>query len=111
MNWSSPIITIVLNIVIGVVLGILVARKHPATAKKINFLEFLQESNGQLSSARLFALLICLSFIVDYQRVIWTGGQFNPSATVIGVVLGAMGLKVAQKWGEDKPSQNGGTTS
>lgn len=67
--------------------------------------QFLEEANGQLSAARLFALSIGVSFVIDYQHTIWSGGRFDPSWTTVGVVLGALGLKVAQKFGEDSGQQ------
>ena len=53
--------------------------------------QFLQEANGDFSSKRLFAFLMVLTFIVDWQHCIWTGVSFNPTWEVIGSVLGVTG--------------------
>ena len=63
--------------------------------------EFLQDREGQFSSARLFALSMAASFIVDYQYCIWVSHKtFSPEWTVVGVVLGSLGIKFAQKFAE-----------
>ncbi len=66
-------------------------------------LEFLQEQNGDFSSARLFAFSAVVSCIVDWQHAVWTGaGVWHPDLSTIGLVLGTVGFKVAQKFGENK---------
>ena len=67
-------------------------------------LQFFQEDNGQFSNARLLAFLAVVSFIMDWQSHIWSHIDFNPSFTVIGFVLGVVGLKVVQKFTETKNS-------
>ena len=67
------------------------------------YLEFLSEQNGSLSSTRLFMFLICLSIIVDYQHAVWTIGVWHPDWQTIGLALGALGFKVAQK-GKETPA-------
>lgn len=53
-------------------------------------LEFLQEANGQLSQARLFALLgIIVATVLTF-----TGGGYDLILTWLGV---ATGIKLAQK--------------
>lgn len=61
--------------------------------------EFLKEKNGQFSSSRLFMLLVALSAIIDWQHAIWTtvDGIWRPEWTTIGMVLGVLGFKIAQK--------------
>lgn len=70
-------------------------------------LQFLQEENGQFSNSRLLAFLAVVSFIIDWQSHIWSHIEFNPSFTIIGFVLGVVGLKVTQYFAEIKS----GTTS
>jgi hypothetical protein len=71
----------------------------------MNITQFLKEDNGNYSSARLFAFLVVLAFCADYANHIWRFVQFDPSLTIVGVVLGAIGMKVAQKFGEQEPKQ------
>ena len=64
--------------------------------------QFLKESNGQYSSARLFTLLMALTFIGDWIVHIVRGIEFDPSITVVVSTLGVLGFKVGQKiFGED----------
>ena len=67
--------------------------------------QFLQEDNGNYSSARLFALMISLAFVADYANHIYKFVDFDPSWTIVGVVLGALGIKMAQKFAENKPDK------
>jgi hypothetical protein len=62
--------------------------------------EFLKEANGQLSSSRLFAFLCVFSAIVDWQHAVWTVGIWHPDYATIGLIIGAIAGKVAQKFGE-----------
>ncbi len=71
----------------------------------MKLMEFLQEANGDLSSARLFAFLVVLLFCVDWGKHIWMGQVFDPSLTIVGIVLGVLGLKVSQKFGEEKNAE------
>lgn len=75
------------------------SKRKGSSMKK--FLEFLSESNGTLSSTRLFMFLICLSIVVDYQHAVWTVGAWHPDWQVVGVLLGTLGFKVWQKKDED----------
>jgi hypothetical protein len=70
-------------------------------------LEFFQEDNGRLSSARLLAFFSVSSFILDWQLHIWKGLEFNPSLTILGFVLGVVGLKVIQKFAEQNTATDG----
>ena len=65
-------------------------------------LQFFQEDNGNFSSARLLSFSAVASFIIDWQRCIWAGLKFDPSWTIVGLVLGVCGLKVVQKFAETK---------
>jgi hypothetical protein len=62
--------------------------------------QFLKEDNGNYSNARLLAFFTVLSFIIDWQKCIWAGLHFEPSLTIVSFVLGVVGLKVIQKFGE-----------
>ena len=68
----------------------------------MKILEFLQESNGTFSNVRLLSLFLTLCFCADYIVHIIRGEPYDPSLTMIGVVMGALGLKVAQKPFEEK---------
>jgi hypothetical protein len=66
--------------------------------------EFLEESNGQFSSKRLFTFLVVLSTIVDWQHAIWgtATGIWTPTVQTIGLVLGVLGFQVVGLFGEKK---------
>ncbi len=68
----------------------------------MRILEFLQESNGQFSSSRLFALLVTVATIVDWMHAVFasTNGVWAPQWQTISMVLGVLGFKVAQKFKE-----------
>jgi len=68
--------------------------------KKI--LEFFQDDKGRMSNARLGNLLILISFTCDYITHIVRAIEFNPSVTIVGIVGTIMGIKVAQKFAENK---------
>ena len=65
-------------------------------------LQFLQEDNGQFSSARLLAFLSVLSFIIDWHKHTWSGIEFRPDFSLVGFILGIVGVKVVQKFAEQK---------
>ena len=54
--------------------------------------EFLQDDVGNFSSKRLFAFLIIISVIMDYQHAIWTGVIWTPTYETIGLALGVVGF-------------------
>ncbi len=65
--------------------------------------EFLQEDNGLFSASRAFAAAIVAAAIVDWMH--WTFTQTSPWAPTpqtIGLIIGALGAKVVQKFGETK---------
>lgn len=70
----------------------------------MKILQFLQESNGQFSSSRLFALLVTVATIVDWMHAVFASdsGVWEPKWQTIGMVLGVLGFKVAQKYKENK---------
>lgn len=70
--------------------------------------EFLKEANGQFSSARLFMLLVAISAIIDWQHAVWTSidGVWHPEWTTIGMILGVLGFKIAQKPFENNKKKN-----
>lgn len=74
---------------------------------KINMkklLEFLEETNGQFSSKRLFTLLVVISTIVDWMHQIWmVGGIWEPSYQTIAMVLGVLGFQVLGSGNEQRP--------
>jgi len=68
--------------------------------------EFFKESNGQLSSARLFAFLVTIATMVDWMHAVFFTSEavWKPEWQTISMVLGVLGFKVAQKWTEEKPA-------
>jgi hypothetical protein len=66
----------------------------------MKFLTFFEDNSGGFSSARLFAFIITITFCIDYWAHIYRDQPFDPSWTIVGVVLGSIGLKVAQRFGE-----------
>lgn len=69
----------------------------------MKLLQFLQESNGQLSSTRLFTLLIVLGTIIDWMHCIFALKQvWTPSVQELSLIFATMGLKVGQKIIEEK---------
>ncbi|TRZ50879.1 hypothetical protein D4R99_05225 [bacterium] len=75
------------------------------------FFQFFSEDNGNLSNARMLAFFAVVSFIIDWQKHIWSGVDFNPSFTIVGFVLGVTGLKVVQKFTEVKSTDASGKDS
>ncbi len=75
----------------------------------MKILEFFQESDGGLSSARLFAFLVTVATIIDWMHAVFTVGTWNPEWQTIGMILGVLGFKVLQKPFENK--ENGSTTN
>ena len=61
--------------------------------------ELLEDASGKLSSARLFMLLVAISAIIDWQHAIWMidGGIWRPMWQTVGLILGVLGFKIAQK--------------
>ncbi|TRU48254.1 MAG: hypothetical protein EWV49_13590 [Microcystis aeruginosa Ma_QC_Ch_20071001_S25] len=67
--------------------------------------QFFQENNGQFSSVRAQTWLVILCFCADWIVHIVRDQAFVPDISIVGVVLGVLGLKVTQKFAEDKPQQ------
>lgn len=65
-------------------------------------LHFLQEDNGGLSSMRLFAFVTIACMATDWLHAVFTVGRWTPDVALIGLVLGTMTAKVAQKPFESK---------
>ncbi|MCK5823563.1 MAG: hypothetical protein KAG95_06140 [Bacteroidales bacterium] len=70
----------------------------------MKILEFFKESNGNYSSARLFAFLVTITTIIDWLHAVFTtsDGIWRPQWQTIGMVLGVLGFKVVQKFKENK---------
>lgn len=68
----------------------------------MKILEILKESNGQYSSARLFALLVVIGTMIDWMYAVFATPThiWNPEWQTIAMVLGVLGFKVIQKFGE-----------
>ncbi len=64
---------------------------------------FLKESNGNPSSTRLMTLAVLVTALIDWQHAIWmTNMAWNPNPEVVMIILGVLGLKVGQKFTEEK---------
>jgi hypothetical protein len=64
--------------------------------------QLFQESNGQYSSVRVQAWIVILCFCVDWIGHIIRNESFTPDLSIVGIVLGVLGLKVTQKFAEEK---------
>ena len=92
-----------LVIYIAVFVAFLIVLIIASQAKLQKFLEFLEESNGQFSSARLLSFLVTIAIIVDYMHAIFTVGKWQPDINLILILLVVVTGKTIQKFGEDKP--------
>ena len=68
----------------------------------MKFLEFLQEDNGGVSSMRVFSFVTIVCMAIDWMHAIFTVGRWSPDIALIGLVLGTITAKVAQKPFEQK---------
>lgn len=59
--------------------------------------EFLQEANGDLSTARLIPVIITGAIIFKYVWMAITTGSSNFTIEEITLLLGAFGIKAGQK--------------
>ena len=64
--------------------------------------EFLQESNGGLSTARLIPVIVSLAIIFKYIWQTIQSGTGNFTVEEITMLLGTFGIKVGQKAMETK---------
>lgn len=65
--------------------------------------EFLQENNGNLSTARLIPVVITAAVIFKYIWQVITTGSANFTIEEMTLLLGSFGIKVGQKVLENKP--------
>ena len=68
----------------------------------MKLLSFLQEDNGGISSMRLFSCVTIICMAVDWMHAVFTVGKWEPDIALIGLVLGTITAKVAQKPFEQK---------
>ena len=69
----------------------------------MKFLEFFQETQGgKLSNNRLGRFLILGGFAADYIMHIIRNVEFNPSLSIVGIIIGIVGLSLVQKKQEEK---------
>lgn len=61
-----------------------------------DLLQFLKDGAGYYSSTRLFMLLVCIASIVDWMHAVFTVGIWSPEYQTIALIVGTLGLKVAQ---------------
>lgn len=67
--------------------------------------QFFQENNRQFSSVRAQTWLVILCFCADWIVHIVRYQAFVTDISIVGIVLVVLGLKVTQKFAEDKPQQ------
>lgn len=67
---------------------------------KLRIFEFFEESDGKLSSGRLFAFFVVFGTMIDWMHAIFTTGIWKPEWQTIAMVLGVLGFKIAQKFKE-----------
>ncbi|MBI5694883.1 MAG: hypothetical protein HZC51_03945 [Nitrospirae bacterium] len=71
----------------------------------MNIQKFLQENNGDYSSARLALLLWVGGVLIVWAKSSITNGQIQAIPESVQVILGIlMSGKVVQKFGEGKPA-------
>lgn len=63
---------------------------------------FLQEDNGGISSMRVFSFVTVFCMAIDWMHAVFTVGKWSPDIALIGLVLGTITAKVAQKPFEQK---------
>ena len=68
----------------------------------MKILEMLQEDNGGVSQIRVVTFLFAACMATEWLHSVFTTGIFTPNVTSISLVLGALGMKVAQKPFEQK---------
>ena len=64
--------------------------------------EFLQEDNGGISSIRIFSFVSIACMAIDWMHAVFTIGKWSPDIALIGLVLGTITAKIAQKPFEQK---------
>ena len=69
--------------------------------------EMFQEDNGGISNTRVVTLIFCACMVTEWIHAIFTTGVFSPNMTSVSIVLGCIGLKVAQKPFEQKVGEAG----
>jgi len=60
-------------------------------------LSVIQDENGQISTMRCVGIIFAISFIVEWQRAVWTGIDYNPDWGTLTATLATFGFKVIQK--------------
>lgn len=71
-----------------------------------NVFEFLQENNGNLSTARLLPVVITSAIIFKYIYQVLSTGTASFTSEELVMVLGSFGIKVGQKAIENKANGN-----
>lgn len=59
-------------------------------------LSIIQDENGQLSMIRVMGVVFCLSFIVEWQKYVWMGGE-PPDINTLIATMATFGFKIIQK--------------
>lgn len=70
----------------------------------MKFLQFLQEENGQFSSARLLQFLIAIAMVVDYMYSVFAtvAHSWHPDMNLVLILITVVTGKVVGKFAETK---------
>jgi hypothetical protein len=68
----------------------------------MKFSQFFQDDKGILSSSRLFSFMVVFATMIDWMNAVFTIGVWKPEYSTIGLILGVLGVKLAQKSIETK---------
>ena len=66
----------------------------------MNILQFLQDNDGRLSSARLLNFLIAIALIVDWMHAVFTVGVWHPDLNLVLILLTTVTGKTVQSFAE-----------
>ena len=70
-------------------------------------IEFFQEDNGKLSSARLLSVMVVIAFLIEWMHaVFFMTGIYSPDYGTIGLIVGLFGVKAIQKKAEQTVDRN-----
>ena len=63
----------------------------------MQLIQFFKDDKGQLSSSRLFSFMVVFATMIDWMNAVFTTGIWKPEYSTIGLILGVLGVKLAQK--------------
>ena len=68
--------------------------------------KLFEETNGEPSSVRVMSFAVIITFLFDWIHTILAGKQFTPDWSIVGIVVGVLGVKSIQKFAEIKGDSN-----